>query len=55
MASSADERRKLFDEVTPASEVKAVAVPVTLETPNLPFHSARIITVVAHARDEISD
>ena len=53
MASSADERRKLFDEVTPAAEVRAVAVPVTLETLNLPFYSARIITVVAHARNEI--
>ena len=53
MASSADERWKLFDEVTPATEVRAVAVPVTLETLNLPFYSARIITVVAHARNEI--
>ena len=53
MASSADERRKLFDEVSPTSEVRAVAVPVTLETLNLPFYSARIITVVAHARNEI--
>ena len=43
----------MFDEVTPASEVKAVAVPVTLETLNLPLYSARIIPVVAHARNEI--
>ena len=52
MASSADERRKLFDEVTPATEVRAVAVPVTLETLNLPFYSARVIAVVAHGAAE---
>ena len=30
-----------------------MAVPVTLETPNLPFYSALVIAVVAHARNEV--